>query len=126
MKNKNKEISIIIAMWIAVIVIFLFGTYLPKLISLPYIKFFEVASSWITVLCTLALGLLTALLVFPYSRINAILVTCAYSSIFICYIGYVTVDYGSFEPLVAAIGFNIATILQAVSIWKIAQMLKKS
>ena len=123
MNIKGNSISFIVGIWVAVIALFLLGTYIPRLISPEYMKLLEVTSSWITVVCTLVFGILAAIIVMPYSRSKAILVACAYSSIFICYIGYVTIDYESFEPLASAIGFNIATILQALGIWKVAQIL---
>jgi hypothetical protein len=125
MKNKNRSVMLIVVMWIAVMVLFILATYLPKILATPYLKLIEVYSSWITAICTLVLGLLTAIMVAPYSVPKAVLVAFAYGSIFICYIGYVTIDYGASEPLMAAIGFNIATILQTFSIWKISQLLRK-
>ncbi len=122
--KRTRLIVIIVTVWMATVVIFLAGMILPKILELNVLKFIEVFSSWFTVACTLCLGLLSAILVARQSVNKALLVATAYSAIFICYIGYVTIDYGASEPEVAAIGFNIATILQCLSIWKVSQLLK--
>ena len=105
-------------------VLFLLGTDIPKIVSQEFLKPIELCSSWITVGVTLCCGLFAAMMIAHYSLKTAVLVAMAYSSIFICYIGYVTLDFGASEPRLAAIGFNIATILQSLSIWQVAAIVR--
>lgn len=88
------------------------------LISLRHdvISIIEKLSSWVTTACIFCYGFYASYKARFFSRTVSYLVSCSSAFIFVCYLGYVLRDFGSIFPEVAAIGFNISTIAQIISV----------
>ena len=113
--NESNKITIIV-IWIGVmcgmVAMGALATYLADQVQ----HFVERATSYITVGAILCLGAWSSVMGYRRSKRLGGVIACAYAAILSCYLGYVLLDFGAQEPHIAAIGFNIATILQTIAI----------
>lgn len=82
-------------------------------------------TSWVTTILLIVCGITSANILNSISRKLATISSIAYAGIFTCYLAYITINYGSFEPHIAAVGFNVATSSQAILLTGIIYYIRK-
>jgi len=87
--------------------------------------FFEKATSIITVFSVFCCGIYATHKLREHDPGSSIRLTTAFSCLAVCYAAYVIGDFGSSYPNIAAIGFNLATMLMVLCIVDIVVFIKK-
>lgn len=124
--TKEKSLTYIFSIWfLAVMSMFVLG-YMFSFMSETYREVIERMSSWATVGAIGFIGVKAGLYLSKINRMICALASTAFASIFICYIAYVFVDFGSILPHIAAIGFNIATVLQVLATYIVVRYVVKN
>lgn len=85
--------------------------YLPH----QFLDAFQSWTAWIT-LFSIVGCIFSSAIICPVNRTLGILSAIANGFLFICYLGYVLIDFGGAHPEAAAIAFNVSTICRSVNI----------
>jgi len=96
--------------------------YLLTIINANVLQSMEIFTSWLTTLILIFTGVWGAYFLRNGRTIHKVynlkpwVYAILSAPIFACYLGYISIDFGSINALASAIGFNIATILKCVLI----------
>jgi len=113
---QQKGLINLIYIWISVAMTLVFGSFFLSYANGIHLKFLEVSTSWITFAMLVFAGSYASFLAYEKNKVSGYLVAVAWSLISTCYAGYTLINFGSLYPEVAAIGFNIASCAQTISI----------
>jgi hypothetical protein len=114
-----------ITIWIAVFII-MFG--LGILLGLLPDEWFAVpdrVTSWITTLLNVGCGVMAAVNIYKIDRKLAFYTSVACATLFSCYFGYVTVEWGDAHPHLSANGYNLGTSMVWVLVLLLSEACRK-
>lgn len=125
--SKENSISFAenVVLWISIPALMIFFALIFISMNNDFVKFIERSSSIITAATILCGGIYASFMMNQFSQRVSKVMCVVYSALFACYAAYVSFDFGSFHPYVAAIGFNVVTMGQVLSIVMIVSYIQK-
>lgn len=102
--------------WIATMLVLILGAHFLSATPDWFKAALDFVSSWVATIVILVSGIVCAAALRPINKLYSVLMSIGFASIFTSYLAYITVNFGSFEPHVAAFGFNLGETLRDIII----------